>query len=493
MAHGLIRSHGYCRILALATTCLYLAPAAAGEMSRKTVDQVYEDARHSVFLVESEGMSATGFLIDSSGLIVTSASVAAGKHHLAVTIAPGKKVPAVALRKLTWRWIATIKVHPETVAGLTPLSLAPKPEVTGVRAGAVPGGTIPLPAVGDRIVALHGTLSGVPEMDPGTISKVHGATIIADLSLGVRSAGGPVLDLHGRVIARNPTRVSLKKDKGVRIVRSHKIERLLKDTRATMHLVDTPSSTPFTPLPPGAFPFEAMRSTAAAEYELGAYQVQAGPYLVEFLTPPLTDALQREARGLKGSNSNRSRGACRKPKGEVNRWRPAHHTTSPVVTLQVIPEIRRNGGKYVAITAYWVFYPVILFVTLFSNNLEMLADPPSPTSRFDPAFDQLELRKGGRIIRPIHPGRVCGQSLGLLEIDFCSEESGRSNKRKVKGCYGIFTYPAEAFVPGEPMELRITRKSGRSEPEVVALDPALIERISSDFRPYFLSVEQEEP
>ena len=492
MAHDSRRSHGYRRVLALATTCLHLAPALAGELPQRSVEQVYEGARRSVFLVESESAFGTGFLIDSSGLIVTSAFVASGKHHLAVTIAPGKKVPAVVLRQLRSRWIATIKVHPEAVEGLTPLPLAPKPEATNARTGAARGGTIPLPAVGDRIVGLNGSPGGVPEMNPGTIRKVRGGTIIADLPLRANSAGGPVLDLHGRVIALDPTRVSAKKDKGMRALRSHKIERLLEDTRATMHRVDTPSSTPFTPLPPGAFPFEAMPETAAAEYELGAYQVQAGPYLVEFLTPPLTDALLRTARAPENLNSNRSRGVCRKPKGEMKRWRPSPHTTSPVVTLQVIPEIRRKGGKYVAVTAYWVFYPVILLAALFSNSPELLADPPSPTSRFVPAFDQIELRRGGRIIQPIHPGRVCSQFMGLLEIDLCSEDPDRSKKRKVSGCYGTFTYPAEAFVPGEPMELRITRKSGRSEAEVVALDPALIERISSDFQAYFLSVDQEE-
>ncbi|MCZ6696518.1 MAG: serine protease [Acidobacteria bacterium] len=435
-------------------------------------------------------MRGTGFLIDSGGLILTSASVASARHYLAVTIAPGKTVPAVVVRRLRSRWIATIRVNPETVEGLVPLPLAPKPEAPEARDGADTGGMIRQPAVGDRVVGLHGTLDGVPKMNFGTIRKVRGGTIIADFPLRANSAGGPVLDLHGRVIAVNPKRVSRRKDKGMRALRSHKIERLLKVSRATMHLMDTPSSTPFTPLPPGTFPLEALRSMAASEYELGDYQVQAGPYLVEFLTPPLMHALHQTARAQKGSNSKRSRDTCRNPKGEVNRWRPAHYTTSPVVTLQVIPEIRRNSAKYAAVVAYWVFYPVILLVALFGGGPELLADPPSPTSCFVPAFDQVELLRGGRVIQPIHPGRRCGQPFGLLEIDFCSEGSGRTKKRKVKGCFGIFTYPAEAFVPGEPMEVRITKKSRRSEPEVVPLDPDLIERISSDFQPYFDSVDR---
>ena len=156
-----------------------------------------------------------------------------------------------------------------------------------------------------------------------------------------------------------------------------------------------------------------------------------------------------------------------------------------MVSIQVIPEIRRRVGTYIGVTAYWVFYPVILLVALFGNNADILIDPPNVSSHFDPPIEEIQLLRGGKEVLPIYPGRTCFGTWAKMEINLCPPASGRKNKRRVKGCYGLFTYDAREFAPGEAMELRIHRKGRRSNPDVVTLDPDLIGRIWSDFKPYF--------
>ena len=100
----------------------------------------------SVFLVSGSSGTGDGFLVERSGLIVTSHTAVAGGRYIAVTVAPDRTVAADLLSYDEQLGVAVIRVHPDAVAGLEPLRLAKDPpgaEPIG------PGDTIRLPSKAD--------------------------------------------------------------------------------------------------------------------------------------------------------------------------------------------------------------------------------------------------------------------------------------------------------------------------------------------------------
>lgn len=86
--------------------------------------------------------------------------------------------------------------------------------------------------------------------------------------------------------------------------------------------------------------------------------------------------------------------------------------------------------------------------------------------------------RDGQEVPPIHPGRACetvAVSQGMARIEDV-------------GCFGVYQYPPEAFVPGATLTLRVVNEDRPQDPEVIPLDPDLVCRVYRDFVPYFRAV-----
>ena len=449
-------------------------PAGAGVVD---FDRVHRDALPSVFLVETENWIGVGFLADSSGLIVTAPIAARPAHFLAVTVAPGKKVAARAIEgPLSGPGI--IQVNPDVVAGLRPLPISG------------PGEEENPPEEGDRLVAVLLSAKGEFIRETGTISKVGGMVLRADLPVPsgsesrppcgpgrIRCGEGLVLDFRGRVLGVGLA-TEMKRRPRTRILRIRNSGEFLSAARAEAGKTPPPSPAPLPVAPSTPYPKEALDRLAATRSDPGPYQARAGPFLVEFLTPPFA-----RAGAMRTGVEREGESACSRPKGDLARWRPGFSNESPVVTARVIPEIRRRASTYVGVTLFWVFSPVI-FVAAMCGGTPPSFGLPRVSSRFEPSIREIELLRGGAKVEPFYPGRVCGDR-PLLNINLCPPESRQTEKRRVKGCYLAYTYPAEAFAPGEPVALRIYREDAEEPgPTTVPLDDTLLQRIHSDFQPY---------
>ncbi len=87
----------------------------------------------------------------------------------------------------------------------------------------------------------------------------------------------------------------------------------------------------------------------------------------------------------------------------------------------------------------------------------------------------MTLLRNGEEVPPIHPGRNC---------EAVSQNQGLAGLEDV-GCYGIYQYPPEAFLPGASLTLKVYNEDKPQDPEIVSLDPNLVCRIYKDFVPYF--------
>jgi S1-C subfamily serine protease len=145
-------------------------------------------------VMEGQG---SGFLIDSSGNILTNNHVVDGASTVSVKLNSGSTVTATVLGKDAVHDLALIKVDSSAVSGITPLTLGDSSKVKiGQMAIAIgnPYGLDNTVTVG-IISGLNRTLSDVNSNMTGMLQT--------DAALNPGNSGGPLLDANGSVIGIN--------------------------------------------------------------------------------------------------------------------------------------------------------------------------------------------------------------------------------------------------------------------------------------------------
>ena len=239
-------------------------------VSAETV--VFERARHSVFVIETESGYGSGFLVDGGGLIVTNDHVIRNTRYLAVGVTPERKYPAVVVMRDVQRDVALIRVHSQAVAGCTPLPFSGS-------AAAV---------VGQRVLAVGSALTDDGALlTAGVISRVTPETIITDLNVNAGSSGGPLLNLDGGVLGittfylRAPTGPGL-----AGVVRAPVVQSLLSTLRP-WRVEDSPELRRLPVASPRAYPAASLAQRAKSIRSLSDYGTRVGPLHVDVLTPPV--------------------------------------------------------------------------------------------------------------------------------------------------------------------------------------------------------------
>ena len=140
--------------------------------------------------------TGTGFIVQSDGLIVTNAHVAANSFKITVTLADATKATATVLGIDTSHDLAVVKIDRKNL-----------PVVQLGDSGAV--------EVGDSVVAIGNALAleGSPTVTSGIVSALHRTistenstlrdVIQTDAAINPGNSGGPLLDASGKVIGIN--------------------------------------------------------------------------------------------------------------------------------------------------------------------------------------------------------------------------------------------------------------------------------------------------
>jgi S1-C subfamily serine protease len=421
------------------------AAAASGRVTDE--GRVFQQARDSVFLVEADSGHGSGFLVDPAGLIITNYHVVGQARYIAVKLDARRKYSAQALALDKEHDIGVVRVNPEIVKGIRPLTMA------GNQSQAV--------IEGERVVAIGSPLTQESVMTTGVVSKVQPDAIISDVNINPGNSGGPLLNLEGAVLGVNTFGISSGQGPGMSgVVRIHLAQKALaearqkaKDTAALpVELLPVASEVPY--------PAAALREMITADPEVKAYNVEAGKIDVMFRTPPLLHSLAKHGE-LKAAEQQKKRRegsteGTQDPRDDLYAWRQYGGDYEAVVTIKAMPEIKMTGGS--------------------KAGLFFGAGSVRPIRyRFKVDFREMVLQRGGVTVRPILPGRIC---------ETVSMGSTTAQLEDV-GCYGFYQYPPEAFASGEPMTLRVFTEDAPDTPIIVPLDPALVYRISTDFKPFF--------
>jgi V8-like Glu-specific endopeptidase len=413
---------------------------------------VFERARPSVVIVETESGHGSGFLVDRTGLIVTNDHVLGKTRYVAVQIDRERKYPATIVARDKDHDVGVIRVNPDALAGVTPLRLvAPDAAIT----------------VGERVLAIGSPLTARTTMlTAGVVSKVEADTVTSDVNINPGNSGGPLLNLQGAVIGINTFgQRSASGGPGIAgIIRAHLAIRPIADARGAATSTASPPLELLPVLPTMPYPVPALRLQARTKFEPKKYHADAGDIDVDLVTPPLAFYLQNET-AIKAAEARRSRGKNASevhPGEDVYQWQADAGEWDAVVAIRATPEVAMTGRSKTG-RSVGALFGVMTHASY----------------RFKTDFRGMRLLRGGVEIRPIVPGRIC---------EAVEQEAGFNHLRDI-GCLGQYLYSPEAFAPGEPLELHIFTEDVPGMAKVLKLPQALVDRVWSDFKPYRDSLE----
>jgi S1-C subfamily serine protease len=391
--------------------------AAGGELTA-----LFDKLKNSVVTIHSESGKGSGFLVDSSGLVVTNNHVVDSSSYLAVQFDDKRKVPARLVTSNIDKDLAVIRFDP-----------AAFPE--GVVAPLLPKEAAAHLAVGQRVFTIGNPLGREKALTTGVVSKIEKDSINSDININPGNSGGPLFTLDGQVAGITTSVLrNLASIVPVEVVRPL-VEQARKDI---VH--EVPPSRVLLPVEPtDYFPADALRELLKQDrLDTKPYFFDAGEFQVGFFTPPLNYFLRHEqemAAARKAAKRSSGDAATAKPPSSALEDAQEYR---PVLLVRVRPKFR-------------AFFKV----------------------RFKNGFVRMRLLCGGKELTPILPGRA--------EFDLYDQR-----ERKVDTTFqGAYEYQADAVTPAcGNVVLEIYSEKDPNTPESKPIDSATVQRVWNDFDPF---------
>ena len=383
---------------------------------------LFDKLKNSVVTVRAEGRRGSGFLVDSSGLVVTNNHVAESSGYLAVQFDLKRKVPARLIAANADKDVAVLWVN-----------LAAFPEA--VVAPLLPTEVGSQIAVGGRVFTIGNPLGREKVLTTGVVSKIEKDTITSDISINPGNSGGPLFTMDGQVAGITTA--------GLRslasIVPIGSVRPLIEQARKSI-AGGTPPSTQLLPVePPDFFPAEALRPLLQQEkMDTKPYFFDAGEFHVTLYTPPVNYFLRHE------DEMAAARKAAKRTGNDPSQAKPPASALEdaqdyrPVLMIRVRPKLG------------------VVWKVRFKNG-----------------FQRMRLLCGGKEVTPINPGR------GEYEL---LDPRGRTMDTTYQGMY---EYLPDAVSPAcGTVVLEVFSEKDANTPITRPIDAATVERVWADLGPY---------
>ena len=325
-----------------------MAPVNETQAERRVSEEalLFRQVKGGVCTVYGDDGQGTGFLVDSSGIILTNDHVVGGSLRIRVRFDDSTRAEALLLASDPKKDVAAIRINPELVRGYPVLRLAVTSDTMVYE--------------GEKAMALGSPLHQDKIMTVGIVSKIEPTAIISDVNINHGNSGGPLMNMNGEVIAIN-TFGDLSEQGGPGISGSIKITEaigVLREARAVQDTARSPSPRRLPIASRVPFPVDSLRAVAGYErfnekpYEVSS-QVGTGKFVVTVVTPTY-DAWRswrytmelskrtkrREAKG------NVAAGQGTDPLRQMREWmRYTGDDYAPIVTIQIVPQIGQTAGS----------------------------------------------------------------------------------------------------------------------------------------------------
>ena len=394
------------------------ASGTGGELSA-----LFDKLKNSVVAVHSEARTGSGFLADTTGLVVTNNHVIESSNYLAVQFDQGRKVPARLIAADADKDVAVLWVNlsgfPESVVA----PILPKENNSPI-------------VVGQRVFTIGNPLGREKVLTTGVISKVEKEAITSDININPGNSGGPLFTMSGQVAGITTA--------GLRnlasIVPIENVRPILD--RAKQKIVGAaPPAAELLPVPPrDFFPAEPLRALLQQEkMDTKPYSFELGQFRVWIITPPLNYFSRHE------DEMAAARKAAKRAGGDPSKAK------APASALEDAQD----------------FLPVL--VVSVRPRLGIGWTHP----KFKNGFQKMRLLCGGKELTPIEPGRS--------EFDLVDDRD-----RKLDTTYqGRYVYLPDSLSPAcGSAQLEIYSEKEPETPLSKTIDAATIERVWADLEPY---------
>jgi|KBSMisStandDraft_5_1062788.scaffolds.fasta_scaffold12464_5 S1-C subfamily serine protease len=399
------------------------AGAAKAENAGATdLTALFGRLKNSIVTVRSEAFDGSGFLVDSSGLIVTNNHVVESSKYLAVQFDQKRKVPAQLIVANRDKDVAILWVNPAAF----PESVV-APIISTEANSAI--------AVGQQVFTIGNPLGREKVLTTGVISKVDQEAITSDININPGNSGGPLFTMRGQVVGITTA--------GLRtlasIVPIEPARPLLEEAKKTINGAKPPAASLLPVEPADYFPPDYLRGLLSQQkIDTRPYFFDLGQFQVAFITPPLSYFLRHI------DDMAAARKAVKRAGGDPAQAKPPAEALAdaldfkPVVMVSVRPKLG------------------VLFKMKFKNG-----------------FQSMRLLCGGKELAPIDPGR------SEYELD---DERGRAMDTTFQGRY---SYMPDAISPAcGSVVLEVYSEKEPNTAVSKTVDAATIERVWADLEPY---------
>jgi S1-C subfamily serine protease len=400
----------------------------------------------SVVAVWSPTASASGFVADARGLIVTSQRAIGSATSVEVQLAPTIKVAASVLVADPVRDVGVVWIDPRTAAS-----------VAAVPLGCLQAGKSQV-ASGQEIVAIGVRFPGARTAVSGSVSEVEGRVILADLRVAAGGAGGPVFAAGGNLIGITALGAQ-SGDRGRRdseVVRIEEVCAAVSAAELRMKDAAAPDGARLPVEPERPFPYGVLKERGLGTgVSPDSYRVSSSSYDVTFLTPVLLYARQkqtdqaraRDRAGVAGNADPRSID----PLDDFSNWAPYVADLPPVLMIRVTPKLAEGFWTRIARGA---------------AQTQGVSLPP--IKRFKPGFARLQAFCGDAQMTPIHPFRL--------------EQRISESEAIYEGLY-VFD-PGALGPPCGTVRLVLYSETESQKGDTRAVDPKVLQQVWDDFAPY---------
>jgi hypothetical protein len=387
----------------------------------------------SVAAVWTSTAHASGFVVDSRGLVATNQKAIGAATSAEVQLTPAIKVAARVLATDATRDVAILWIDPQVITSTKPVPLA-----CGQQAPAMGGG--------DEVFAIGVPLRQPKDMTSGTLSN---------LAILNGSEGGPVFTADGRLVGLTSMTDRGDNGKGGRttVVRTADLCEVVAAAELKMANA-TPPGAARLPIEPG-WPLPEAAFKDAAEHRVGSlspYQSSTQSFDVAFITPVMIFGTRYQAEVLsRRSGRTMSQSALVQRLFEFGNWWEYVEELPSVLLVRLTPKMVEN---------FW---------TTVARGAALTQGAAIPAFKHPKSgFSRLRAYCGDREVTPIHPFTL---EQHISEKDTIVE--------------GLYVFDPGAFGPQcGAVKFVVYSEKEPERGETQLIDPGVLERITQDFALY---------
>jgi hypothetical protein len=424
------------------------AAAAGGGGAAGAASALLLDWQGSIVTIWSPTRVGSGFVIDARGLIATNQRLVGNAAWVEVQLSPTKKLAARVLAADPDRDVAVVWVDAGSIAAVRPMKLATVPE------GA------PAIAEKEKVFAIEAPLDDRTSLASAVVGKITASTLATNINIDERSAGTPLLNAAGDVVAITTTIDDGRDipDVAQGSVRIDRAGPVIAEAEKRMAGAAPPpaAALPVEPGPP--VDDEILRTSAQKRAgEPGAYMVPAEDFDVSVITPAMLYGARRQGerttgrdRGRPDANPEETLKAMRSLQGFAN-WDDYVNDYPPVVLIRATPKL---------VEGFWS--------SLARGAAQSQGVSLPPNKHLKAGFSAMRLSCGTAEITPVHPFKIA-QRVGARDVVY----------------EGLYAFDPGAIGPHcrtVTLTLFSEKTPDKGDPRV--LDARIVQQVWDDFAVY---------